>query len=161
MALSCRFVDENTAEDMVQDAFVTLWEQKSKVQNVPAFLYKSVQNNCLNYIKHNNVVANYEQKVHIAESRIMFLNERTDENDVIKHIEYLDIRSKIEVEVNKLPPRTAEAFRLYYFEELSAKEVADAMKISFRTVEVHVQNALSLLRNNLRDLFLLIPIILF
>jgi len=160
MALSCRFVAEDTAEDMVQDAFVALWEQKGKVQNVPAFLYKSVQNNSLNYIKHDNIVANYEQKVHIAESRVAFLSERTDENEVFKQIEYSDIRSKIDAALTKLPPRTAEAFKLYYFEEFRAKEVAEVMKISYRTVEVHVQKALSFLRNELSDLFLFSSIIL-
>ena len=162
MAISCRFVDEDVARDMVQDAFVALWEQKEEVRYIPTFLYKTVQNNCLNYIKHNHVVSDYAEKVRIAESRIQFLNERTDENDVFKHIEYLDIRSKIEAELNKLPPRTAEAFRLYYFEELSAKEVAEVMNISYRTVEVHVQKALSSLKDELRNLaFLLSFIFLF
>ena len=160
MALSCRFVDEDVAKDMVQDAFVAFWEQKDKVRHIPAFLYKSVQNNCLNYIKHDRVVADYEQKVHIAESRVQFLNERADENDVFKQIESSDIRSKIEAALDRLPPRTAEAFRLYYFEELSAKEVAEVMKISHRTVEVHVQKALSLLRSELQHLTLSLFILL-
>jgi len=160
MALSCRFVDEETAEDMVQDTFVAFWEQKDEVHNAPAFLYKSIQNNCLNYIKHNRVVADYEQKVHIAESRAIFFNERTDENDVFKHLEYQDIRAKIDVALSKLPPRTAEAFRLYYFEEFSAKEVAKVMNISYRTVETHVQKALYSLRNELRDLYLYLIIFL-
>jgi RNA polymerase sigma-70 factor (ECF subfamily) len=159
MSLSCSFVDDYVAEDMVQDAFVALWEQKGQVRNIPAFMYKSVKNNCLNYIKHNHVVSDYEQKVRIAESRILFLNERMDENDVFKQIEYSDIRSKIEVALSKLPPRTAEAFKLYYFEEFTAKEVAEAMNISPRTVEVHVQKALSLLRDELKDLMLLYPLL--
>lgn len=159
MALSSRFVDEDIARDMVQDAFVALWEQKDGVKYIPTFLYKTVQNNCLNYIKHNHVVSDYAEKVRIAESRIQFLNEKTDDNDVFKHIEYLDIRSKIDAALDKLPPRTAEAFRLYYFEELTAKEVADVMNISYRTVEVHVQKALSLLKNELRNLAFLLPLI--
>ena len=160
MALSCRFVDEDTAKDMVQDAFVALWEQKDEVHNVPAFLFKSVQNNCLNYIKHHHIVADYELKVRIAESRAMFLDERTDENDVLKHIEYQDIRTKIDVALSKLLPRAAEAFRLYYFEEFSTKEVAKVMKISYRTVETHVHKALSVLRNDLRDLYIYLPFFL-
>ena len=159
MALSCRFVDEDAAKDMVQDAFVALWEQKDNVRNIPAFLFKTVQNNCLNYIKHDHVVSDYEQKVHIAESRVRFLDEQTDENDVFKQIEYSDLRSKIETAINKLPPRTAEAFRLYYFEEFTAREVAEVMEISHRTVEVHVQKALSALRYELKDLLLLTPAI--
>lgn len=161
MALSCRFVDESVAGDMVQDAFVALFEQKNNVRHVPTFLYKSVQNNCLNYIKHDRVVSDYAQRVRIAESRIRVLNERTDENDVFKRIEYQDVRLKVETSLVKLPSRTAEAFRLYYFEELTAKEVAEVMKISYRTVEVHVQKALRLLKEELHGMrFFLIALIL-
>ena len=158
MALSCRFVEEDVAKDMVQDAFVMLWEQKDKVRHIPTYLYRSVQNNCLNYIKHNHVVSDYAQKVRIAENRIRYLSEKPDENDVIKQVEYLDIRSKIEEALTKLPPRTAEAFRLYFFEELSAKEIAEIMNISHRTVEVHVQKALSFLRSDLQDIVFLLPL---
>lgn len=159
MALACRFVDDDVAKDMVQDAFAAFWEQKDQVRYIPTFLYKTVQNNCLNYIKHNRVVSDYAQKVRIAESRVQFLNEKTDESDVFKHLNYMDVRSQIETTLDKLPPRTAEAFRLYYFEELTAREVAKIMEISHRTVEVHVQKAMLFLKGELRDLTFLIPIL--
>jgi RNA polymerase sigma-70 factor (ECF subfamily) len=52
----------------------------------------------------------------------------------------------LEAALEKLPPKCREAFRLCYFEELSYKEIAQIMNISHRTVEVHVQKALNLLR---------------
>jgi len=157
MALACRFVDEHVAKDMVQESFVSFWEQRETmdIRNIQSYLYRSVQNNCLNYIKHDKVVSDYENRVRIAEARIRFLNETSDENEILKDLEYKNIRSLIETSLNKLPPKCREAFRLCYFDELSYKEVAEIMNISHRTVEIHVQKALAFLKKDLKN-----PIIL-
>jgi len=58
MGVACRFVDDEEARDLVQDVFVEYWEHKQilEIDNVPSYLYKSVQNKCLNHIKHQKVV---------------------------------------------------------------------------------------------------------
>lgn len=158
MALACRFVDEQVAKDLVQEVFATYWEQKKQIQaeNIQSFLYKWLQNNCLNYIKHQLVVENYQVRVRIAEKRIAFLDETTDNNDLLKQIINQDLHEIIELSVNKLPEKCAQVFRLCYFEDISRKEVAEMMKISPRTVECHIRQALSFLRDDLKDLFILI-----
>ena len=88
MALACRFVEEPVAEDLVQEVFATYWEHKKMIEaeNIQSYLYKWLQNNCLNYIKHQMVVDEYQARVYIAETRIAFLNESTDNNDVLKQV---------------------------------------------------------------------------
>lgn len=158
MAMACRFVDEHAAKDLVHDTFTTYWEKKKEIdaQNLQSFLYKSLQNNCLNYLKHQRVVEEYEVKIQIAKARIDFLCERTDNNDVFKQIQDRDLREIIELSVSKLPQRTAEAFRLCYYHDLSHKEIAIAMDISTRTVEAHIRQAILFLRKDLKDLSLLL-----
>ena len=58
MALACRFVDEQVAKDLVQEVFTSYWEQKKVIQpdNIQSFLFKWLQNSCLNHIKHQMVV---------------------------------------------------------------------------------------------------------
>lgn len=156
MALACRFVDEHAAKDLVQDVFVSYWEQKKLIEadNIQSFLFKWVQNRCLNYLKHQMVVEEYEARIRIAEARIAFLNDRTDTNDVLKQVVDHELRDLIEESVKKLPPKTAEAFRLCYFHDLSHKEIAKIMDISPRTVETHIRNAVLFLREDLKDLLL-------
>ncbi|MET3436011.1 RNA polymerase sigma factor [Sphingomonas sp. 1185] len=48
--------------------------------------------------------------------------------------------------LSKLPPRTAEVFRLHREQDLSYKEIADRLGISARTVEWHVSEALLRIR---------------
>lgn len=158
MALACRFVSEQVAKDLVQEVFTAYWEQKKTIQadNIQSFLYKWLQNSCLNYIKHQMVVDEYESRVRIAETRIAFLNETTDSNDLLKQIIDQDLHTVIELSVQKLPPKCAQAFRLHYFHDISRKEIAEMMEISPRTVEGHIHQALAFLRKDLKDLLLLL-----
>ncbi len=162
MSLACRFVADDVAKDMVQEAVISFWEQKSllPVSNLQSYLCRSVQNNCLNYIKHNRIVTNYENRVRIAEARIQYLNELSDDNDIIRNIESKDIQAALQVALDKLPPKCREAFILCYFEDLSYKEIAQRMNISHRTVEVHVQKALKQLKKDFNILSLLLIFIL-
>ena len=120
MALACRFVDEHVAKDLVQDVFASYWEQKKLIDadNIQSFLYKWLQNRCLNYLKHQLVVEEYEARIRIAEARIAFFNNKTDSNDVLKQVISQNIREVVELSVEKLPPKTAEAFRLCYYHDL-------------------------------------------
>ena len=157
MALACRFVNEQVAKDLVQDVFTSYWEQKKMIDadNIRSFLFKWLQKRCLNYLKHQMVVEEYEARIRIAEARIAFLNDKTDTNDVLKQVIDHDLRELIETSVMKLPPKTAEAFRLCYYHDLPHKEIAEVMCISHRTVETHIRNAILFLRKDLRDLLIL------
>jgi RNA polymerase sigma-70 factor (ECF subfamily) len=156
MALACRFVDEQTAGDLVQDVFLSCWEQKQTIEaeNIQSFLYKWIQNHCLNHLKHQMVVEEYASHVRLAEERIAHLNCMTDENDVFDQLSNKDIRAIIEASVKKLPSKCAQAFRLCYFHDMSHKEIAEVMDISVRTIEGHIRQAILFLRKDLRGLLL-------
>lgn len=158
MALACRFVDDQIAKDLVQDVFASYWEQKEYIEadNIRSFLYKWLQNRCLNYIKHQRIVEDYESRVRIAEARIAFLDTGTDTNDVFRQVVAQDLREQIDLSLTKLSPKTAEAFRYCYFRDLSHKEIATIMNISVRTVETHIRHAILILREELKDLFILL-----
>ena len=154
MGLACRFVDNESAKDLVQDVFVEFWEQKHTVDvaNISSYLYKSVQNKCLNHIKHQAVVDGYAARVRIAQARMDYLERNTDDNEIFRQVSNQNLREVIEASVEKLPPKCREAFRLCYFHEMTCKEAAEVMGLSPRTVEGHVQKALVLLREDLRPL---------
>lgn len=157
-AFACRFVDEDTAEDIVQEVFVSYWEQKHKIWagNIYSYLFKWTQNKCLNHLKHRIMVEEYELQVRIAESRMIFFDQMTDTNDVFKQVDSRDLRELVEKTINKLPPKCAQAFRLCYFHHLSHKEIAEVMGMSSRTIEGYIQQAIHALRQDLKNLFSLI-----
>ena len=154
MSLACRFVDEEAAKDLVQDVFVDYWEQKQllEVSNISSYLYKSVQNKCLNHIKHQAVEQGYATRVKIAQARMDYLADITDDNELFRQVSSRNIRSLIETSVEKLPPKCRAAFRLCYFQDMTCKEAAAQMGLSPRTVEGHIQKAITHLRKEIRPL---------
>ena len=154
MRLACRFVDDEEAKDLVQDVFVDYWEQKHtmEIDNTASYLYKSIQNKCLNHIKHQAVVEGYAAQVKIAQERIDYLARNTDENELFRQVSDRNLRELIEASVKKLPPKCQEAFRLCYFYDMTCKEAAAQMELSPRTVEGHIQKALAFLREDLHPL---------
>ena len=102
------------------------------------------------------IVDEYESCVRIAEARIAFWGESTDSNDVLKSVINQDLREIIELSVNKLPPKCAQAFRLAYSMISAIKEIAEdygnLSPYSRRTYPAST----CFLRKDLKGLFLLI-----
>ncbi len=158
LSVACRFVEAEAAKDIVQDTFLLYWEIKDslEINKARSFLFKIVQIKCLNYLKHQETVRAYEARIHISKLRIESMNERTDANETFQQIEHQEIQATLEEAIRKLPDKCAQAFRLRFFEEMSYKEIADAMNISHRTVEGHIGRAISLLRPLLKHLSVLL-----
>lgn len=143
-----RFMDtREEAEEIVQDVFVKFWEKcesLSEDSSIKSYLYRAVHNSCLNYIKHEKVKDGYRQyMVYTMESS--YQNEFDEGGDN-------ELHKRIHAEIESLPPRCAEIFRLSRFEGLKYQEIADHLAISVKTVEVQMGKALRVLRDNLQDL---------
>ncbi len=143
-----RFMDtKEEAEEIAQDVFVKFWEKcdtLSPDSSIKSYLYRSIHNSCLNAIKHEKVKDAYKQHV------IHFL-----ESTYFDHVEFNDpdhLRSRIQDEIDKLPPRCSEIFKLSRYEGLKYQEIAEHLNISVKTVEVQMGKALKILRNTLQDL---------
>ena len=57
---------QEVAEDIVQEVFVAIWESDKEYNSFHgfrSFLYDSVKNSCLNYLKHRAVEKRYEAYV--------------------------------------------------------------------------------------------------
>jgi RNA polymerase sigma-70 factor, ECF subfamily len=143
-----RFMDtREEAEEMAQEVFVKFWEKcdtLSPDSSIKSYLYRSVHNSCLNAIKHEKVKDGYKQHViNYMESSYQDSIETTDPDS---------IRQRIHDEIDKLPPRCCEIFKLSRFEGLKYQEIADHLEISVKTVEVQMGKALKVLRESLKDL---------
>lgn len=158
MSLACRYVDDQTAKDLIQEVFLFFHERYDEfnAENTHAYLMRMLKNKCLNYLKHKNIEENYGMEVAIAEARSAFIADRTDDNEIYDHMDKIDLRIRLDLSVQKLPPKCQEAFRLHFFEELTYKEIGEKMHISHRTAEVHVQQALSFLKKDMKNIPLML-----
>lgn len=145
---AARFMDtKEDAEEVTQEVFVKFWEKcetLSPDSSVKSYLYRSVHNSCLNAIKHEKVKDSYRQYM------VQFM-ESSSENS-FEPEDPDKLMSRITGEIDKLPPRCSEIFKLSRYEGLKYQEIADHLGISVKTVEVQMGKALKVLRERLGDL---------
>lgn len=131
--------DIQVAEEIVQDVFVKIWERSvdlNHVQSFKSYLYRSVINQSINYINRQKSLAYHHEKI-VKELTEIEAEELDEENELIVAIFN---------EIEKLPPKCREIFKLNRFEKMKYKEIAVKLDISERTVENHIANALKILR---------------
>jgi RNA polymerase sigma-70 factor (ECF subfamily) len=147
-------LDLAIAEDIVQDLFVKLWEQRNNIllkTSAKSYLFQSVKNECLNYLKHQNVQESY--KTHIANvSTDDFFHDKLEEEEV----NLLVFRT-----IQSLPPRCRKIFELSRFEGKSFEEIAQELSISKNTIKNQLVNALKHIRQVLEKNEILLLIAFF
>lgn len=160
IAFARRFVDETTAEDIVHDIFLNIWDQKSTImveKELHNYLLSMVKNACFDYLKHKKVSETFlskaEHQLKIEELEYYEYSENEDSENYNLQAIYSSIE--------KLPPKCKVIFEKAYIEKQKSAEIAEEMNISVRTVETHVYNALKIIRNNLKVLRLISAIIIF
>lgn len=136
--------DETAAEDIVQEAFIKLWEKRNAYQDIPSlktFLYVSVKNLCFNHIRDRKVTIDYTSPE--AEKQEAIFKDLLIEEEAYRIIEDA---------VNALPPQSARIVKMY-LDGKQNKEIAEILNISVNSVKTLKYNALNSLRTILKDYF--------
>ena len=137
--------DAALASDMVQDAFVRIWEGRERLdpsQSIKAFAYRTVRNLCLNRIRDR------KNREHLLSQRY-----EPDGSPRFGPDESLDaerLAGLLRQWIDELPERQREALQLSRFQGMSHEEVAEAMDVSPRTVNNHLVKALRTIRDRIR-----------
>lgn len=148
-----KYVDGDTAEDLVHDIFIKIWQKKeaySVEEGLKTYLFRSVQNACLDYLKHKSVEMTYADEVarRLKIEEIHYYHQ-SDAAELEK--ERLD---SVYREIAKLPDRCREVFTLAYLEGKKSAEIAGMLNISQRTVEAQLYKGLKIIRDVLAFLAL-------
>ncbi|MDR3267612.1 MAG: RNA polymerase sigma-70 factor [Tannerella sp.] len=144
-----RFILSETAEDIVQDVFLELWESRKAVDEVSskAYLFTAVKNRCINHLKHEQVKLLYEHTAQI-ENRLLGL-------DYYDSIEKLMIetedRQRIHKQIDLLPNKCRRIVKLSYLEDMNSSDIAELLHLSIRTVEHQLYLGIKTLREKLRN----------
>jgi len=139
--------NKDSAEEVVQDLFVTLWEKKDKLQlkvSLKAYLYRAVYNNSIHY---------YKKQQRFVHNDVELSEELSD--DYTDILEQSELEERIYQTIEQLPEKCKEIFKLKRFDELKNKEIAEQLRISIKTVETQMTRALKFLTKNLGDLLVI------
>ncbi len=138
--------DHDTAEEIVQDLFVRLWQDRQKLKiesSLNGYLFRSVHNRCLHWLDHSRVVDNH--------AREMAVREVQNAENPVEIIQYKELQLKIAEILERLPERCGQIFCMNRFEGLKYIEIADKLSVSVKTVEANMGRALKEFRKALKE----------
>lgn len=138
--------DIDSSEEIVQDVFLQLWEDRSSIiitTTLKSFLLKLVQNRCLDRFRHIKVRNSYFDSVMNSPALL-----ECDTENYILRSEIEDIVEKV---LNKIPEDLSEPFKLNRYKGFKYSEIAKMMNVSDRTIEVRIGKVLQILRVELKD----------
>jgi RNA polymerase sigma-70 factor (family 1) len=136
--------DRESVKDVIQELFTLVWTKHEILifnQNLSGYLYTAVRNGILRKISQDRRAADYTDS----------LQQYADRGESITdhRLREKQLREIIEKEIDALPEKMREVFKMSRDQHLSHAEIAERLGLSEHTVRTHVKRALKILRSNL------------
>lgn len=131
--------DEQEAADVVQDCFVTLWNDREKLRKVvnrEAWCITLVKRRCVDVLRQRRPQVDAEE---LADTAV---------DDYSDYDERLHLALRL---IDRLPERQARAVRLRHFEEADTQQIADKLHISEGNVYTLLSRAYSSLKQMIQQ----------
>lgn len=144
--------EKEIAEDIVNDVVLELYSRKLKFENLIAlksFLYLSIKNRSLNYIRHHNARERYFHDASQKQQEEFFLD-----NIIEEEMYFL-----LEKAVNELTDPIRQIYRLS-FQGSSNEEIAEQLNLTLDSVKSYKKRGKSVLREKLKGLVYFLSITL-
>ena len=131
-------------EDIVQQIFVKAFvniRSFDTTRKFSSWLYRIAHNEFINAIRKKK-----REPLPFFDSNLFFPHIATEES-ADKEIKEQELHQVIDRYLNKVDPRYREPLVLYYFEELSYKEIANILRIPVSTVGIRILRAKKILKS--------------
>ena len=130
--------DEQEAADVVQDCFVTLWNDRRKlrkVSNREAWCIMLVKRRCIDVLRRRHPTVDIDSVINLADEPV------EDDNRLVLALRFID----------RLPERQAQAVRLRHFDDADTQTIAHTMNINEGNVYTILSRAYSSLKQMILD----------
>ena len=147
--------DRQIAEEVVSDIFINLWEKRKKIiikGKVKPYLYASIRNQSLNYIRKNKILF---EDINEVDKIMITVKEHAD-----AHVHYEELKNIVDELIDKLPEKRKLIFQMNKFDELSYEEIANVLSISISTVRNQMVKAIKYLDNQYPSLKKIISLLI-
>ena len=134
--------DPDTAEEVVQDAFVAMhgaWRRLRDPERALPYLRQAVVNRARSALRHRTVVERHPERPMPDAPSAEYGALAALDRDAVLHA------------LDALPTRQREALVLRYYADLSEAQIADAMGISAGAVKSHASRGIAALRATLEE----------
>ena len=138
--------NKQAAEDVVQDAFLKLWEDPKKWQadknsKFTTWFYRVVVNLCLDWQKRKRPLALNEE--------MPLIDNRESADQAMIHRQEQRV---LEKEIAALPERQRTALNLCFDEGLSNQDAADAMGVNLKALQSLIMRAKTTLKERMKNI---------
>ena len=150
-----RFGNSADAQDAVQEIFISLWRNKDTIEvdeTLSPYLFTALK---YYIIKQVYLKAKKGIQVSLSTEKLEHLELSAEEL-----FQYKELQEAIAVEVDELPKRMKEVYRLNRVEHLQIAEIAAHLNISEQTVKNTLTTALKRLRESLSHYSFLLTFLL-
>lgn len=139
--------NRQTAEDLSQEIFIKCFEKLDSFKgesNIQTWLYRIAINHCKDYLR-----SWHYRKVQVSEyaSTLFSKNEVGPEDLYLKKINNTELIN----DIFKLPVKYREIIILYYFHEISLKEIAEINSINLNTAKSRMTRAKEILKRHIQE----------
>ncbi|WP_212005581.1 RNA polymerase sigma-70 factor [Chitinophaga sp. HK235] len=152
LAYACKYVTRETAEDIIQDVFIQLYRKGPSLSistSIRSYLFRSVHNGCLDYIRQQAVHQRYVNATipGLSEAELDYFSPDGPRQSLLQQD---NLAASVWQAIEALPPKCREVVKLRYQQGLKTGEISAAMGISARTVETQLYKAIKQLRGLIR-----------
>lgn len=147
---TCYYIckDEEACKDILADFFLKVWKNIDTIAEVDSlsnYLFISIKNQTLNYLKANKKHQSEDLDVNI--SRYEPITEITPLDQIICK----ETSQIINDGIDALPEKRREIFKLSRLDQKAGKEIAKKKNIALKTVEDHIRKSLIFLRKEIAE----------
>lgn len=131
------------AEDLTHDVFLKIWDKRASIRtedNLSSLIFTMARNAVLDAVKHRKVKDRYVEQQRVVISQQV--------QDIEPSIHAREELSKLERKIENLSDRQKRVFEMSRVEGKTYDEIASELKISEKTVQYHISQALKDLRNS-------------
>jgi RNA polymerase sigma-70 factor (ECF subfamily) len=144
-AYARRFVELEDAEEIVQEIMLWIWEKHSELiieSSLSQYLFKMTYHRALNLIAKKEIINRAEA---------VFYTKNQEMPEDVNYYQIKELTKRIEKAIAALPESYQTAFIMHRFKGMSYKDIAVTYNVSPKTIDYRIQQALKLLREDLKD----------
>jgi RNA polymerase sigma-70 factor (ECF subfamily) len=135
--------DHDEASDIVQTVFISLYENSFRLSleaNIASWLFTSVRNRCLNFLRDQDVE---------AQNRLNYPETYEESDNLCSSIDDDELLAKIRTIINTMPDKCREICVCRFYRNMKYPEIAESFSISVNTVKVQIHRAIQKIRKTL------------
>jgi RNA polymerase sigma-70 factor (family 1) len=137
-----------TAEELVQDLFATLWHKRVEhhIEHLEAYLMGAISRRVIGYLRAHQVRTAYADYCR--------WHQQVASQETEQALAEADLSEAFAKALLHLPEQSREIFQLNRLEHVPVQEISQRLHLSVKAVEYHLTKSRRLLRGYLRDFVL-------